>query len=208
MNLKRILYIDGSNLFGGMSDLLRVGEYIDYADLIQVIEHECGALDSIKFYGTYRQELASDNADRQHSIVAQRLFFSSASNHVATTFVKGYFSSNGKEKGIDMKMGVDIVHDAHLNSYDEALVMSGDDDFIYAILTARKIGKPVRLVAISSRYPFGAAHYVVTRTVLDIDGHFVDNVLPDMRGKQAAIQAIELRGAVTIHRAKRKTRRS
>lgn len=191
-----------------MSELLRLGEYWDYSQLIEIIEDVCGILDEIKFYGAYRRTTPLDRSTQQYRIITQWLFFTAAHDHAKTTFVKGYFSSHGKEKGIDMKMGVDLVHDAHLGGYDEALVMSGDDDFIYAILTARKIGKPVHLVAVARRYPFGAAHYVVSRTVLDVDGYFLKKVQPELKAGTAAVNVVELRGLVDIHRAKRKTRRS
>ena len=138
--VRRILYIDGSNLFGGMSELLRPGEYFDFNEFMDVVETIFN-IGTVKFYGTYRSGSSSDSVRRRSIIRAQYLFFNQARSHSKVMFVKGYFGGYGKEKGVDMKMGVDLVKDAYEGAYDEAIVLSGDDDFIYAISSAKATGK-------------------------------------------------------------------
>jgi hypothetical protein len=49
---RSILFIDGSNLYGGLTDLLMPGEYFDFSSLLKVIEKEISVTE-VRFYGTF-----------------------------------------------------------------------------------------------------------------------------------------------------------
>lgn len=51
------------------------------------------------------------------------------------------------QKGIDVLLAIDLVHLAHINSYDVAIVLSGDTDLIEAVRLVRKMGKKVIVVS-------------------------------------------------------------
>ena len=62
--MRRTLYIDGSNLFGGISELLPAGNYIDFPSLLAVLEEDL-AIDTVKFYATYMRYEASSPTTHQ-----------------------------------------------------------------------------------------------------------------------------------------------
>jgi uncharacterized LabA/DUF88 family protein len=63
------------------------------------------------------------------------------------------FSENGvllarvlktEEKGSDVNLAAHLINDAHLNLFDEAIVVSGDSDLCEAVrIVTSQIGKPV-----------------------------------------------------------------
>ncbi|MCX5867116.1 MAG: NYN domain-containing protein [Proteobacteria bacterium] len=47
------------------------------------------------------------------------------------------------EKGVDVHIATDILHYAYLNSYDTAILISGDGDFVDAVMAVKSLGKHV-----------------------------------------------------------------
>lgn len=192
------LYIDASNLYGAISDLLPVGSYIDFKEILACIEEDF-YIHQIKVYGSYLSDEPSSPPNRRRFIGAQNKFFQSMANTPKVTFFKGYFSStSGKEKGIDVKMAVDILKDAYEGSYKCALVMSGDDDFLYAIQCVRKIKLPVHLTAFASRFPVGIAHNTNQRFVYDLNGYFTNQIMPNLNKPPKNIQVKDITPKVKI----------
>lgn len=51
------------------------------------------------------------------------------------------------EKGVDVKLAVDLLSGAFRNEYDEAIIVSNDSDFVPAIIEVQKLGKKVSNVS-------------------------------------------------------------
>jgi uncharacterized LabA/DUF88 family protein len=52
-----------------------------------------------------------------------------------------------EEKGSDVNLAVQLVHDAHLNRFDQAAVVSNDSDLLAALRIARReLGKRVGVI--------------------------------------------------------------
>ena len=178
--IKTFLYVDGSNLYGGMSELLRSGKYVDFADILKAIEDDY-QIDKVKFYVTYLLEEPNASLSKRLFIKTQHKFIKSARAIDKVEFYKGYFSpTSKKEKGVDVKMAVDMVKDAYEENYDQAVIMTGDDDFLYAIKCVRALKKAVHLAAFASRFPYGIAHNTNQRIVYDFNDHFKAKVLPKL----------------------------
>lgn len=197
--MRRILYIDGSNLYGGMSELLRAGEYFDGAELIGLLRSWI-EVESIIFYATYLGYPVRANSPRDKRARAQFLFYNQIRQAAGVRFVKGYLSGAGKEKGIDVKLAVDIVKGALLDEYDEAWIMSGDDDFIYAVDTVRAAGKSVGVLAFANRYPFGLSHHVNTILVADFRRHFLEKLQTSIKPPGRPLEVREFDGLVRVMR--------
>lgn len=75
------------------------------------------------------------------------------------TFTRTLRYDNGgipREKGIDVRIAIDIIRCAHLNHYDVALVFSQDQDLSEAALELRKISmEQGRWIKIASAFPLG-----------------------------------------------------
>jgi uncharacterized LabA/DUF88 family protein len=51
-----------------------------------------------------------------------------------------------EEKGSDVNLAAHLIHDAHSNRFDEAIVISGDSDLCEAVkIVTSQIGKPVTI---------------------------------------------------------------
>lgn len=199
MKRKRcILYIDGSNLFGGISELLQPGQYIDFATLLIVIRKDL-QIDEVKFYGTYMQIESMKSSAHRLLVGAQKAFFDSAKNCQEVTFFKGHFSGAGKEKGVDVKLAVDMAIGACSDLYDEAIIMTGDADLKYGVEIAKQYGKRVHVAAFGSRFPFGIAPLANKKFVYDFNGFFKKNVMPSYQNKPKGLTVKEISGEIDIY---------
>ena len=176
--INNILYIDGSNLYGGLTDLLDPGEYLEFDSFLSSIEKDI-KISKVKFYGTYMTEDSSQSSAKQLIAKAQIEFFNAAKNHPKVEFIEGHFSkTSGKEKGVDVKLAVDLALGACTNEYTEAIIMTGDADLSYAVKKAKELGKQVHLAAFASRFPYGFSFMVNKRFVYDYRNYFTKKALP------------------------------
>lgn len=196
-SLKVVLSIDDSNLFGGISELLGPDEYIDFAALLKAVEKDF-SISQVKFYGTYMQIDPSKSVTYRLRLEAQKAFFDSAKNCSKVSFHKGHFSGAGKEKGIDVKLAVDMAVGACRDTYDEAIIMTGDADLKYGVEVARTLGKTIHLAAFGSRFPFGIAPATDKKYVYDLNGFFKKKVLPTYKHAPKNLVIRELGKKVAI----------
>jgi len=59
------------------------------------------------------------------------------------------------EKGVDVKIAVDLLVGAYENLYDTAILVSSDTDLIPAIEKVRALGKKVKYIGFSHEPSFG-----------------------------------------------------
>lgn len=199
--MKRSLYIDGSNLFGGMSELLPPGHYIDFASLLTVLERDL-PLAAVHFYATYMRTDKLVTPTSRLIAKAQVEFLNSARACPKVTFHKGYFSGSGKEKGIDMQLGLDLYIDGLHGRYDEAILMSGDADFYYAVKRTKELGLPIHMAVFASRYPFGMVTLANKKIVYDYRRYFRNQVLPNIRWRPYGIKIVDITKLVRIRTAR------
>ena len=172
-----VAFVDGSNLFGGMAEMLNSGQYFNFSDFVGQLEQDF-SLEKIYFYGTYMRHLSTDSKAKRTLALTQRKFFDSVKKNHKTIFYQGHFSkTTGKEKGVDVHLAIDMAVGAATDSYDEALIITGDDDLLYAIETAQRFNKKVHLVSLSSRLPLTIALKSQSSLLFDLDDHFKQKVL-------------------------------
>ncbi len=61
-----------------------------------------------------------------------------------------YDSENHAQKQVDMAMGIEMVLQARQNSFDVAIIVSGDSDFVPALEAMQAMGKTVEVAAFHS----------------------------------------------------------
>ena len=193
------IFIDGSNLYGGLTELLKPGEYFDFSELMKVIR-KFYKIKVIKFYGTYMRIDPSYSLTRKLIVKAQKKFFDSAKNCPKVSFFKGHFSGYGKEKGIDVKLALDMGIGACKNEFNNGVIMTGDADLKHAVIAAQSFDKKVDLLAIGSRFPFGIARTVSKVIVLDYNKFFNNNIFPNYQKKPRGLTIVELSNSVKIKR--------
>jgi hypothetical protein len=96
-----------------------------------------------------------------------------------------------------VRLSVDLVSGTYEEEFEEAVIMSGDDDFLYAVEVARR-RKPVHM-AFASRYGYSMAHNVNSALVIDWRDHFAKNILP-MLSRPPQGLAVESLGPETLIR--------
>ena len=195
--MKTFLFIDGSNLYGGFTDLLKPGEYLKFDDFLKKIEKEI-PVSKIMFYGTYMKEDEHKTTTYRLKAKAQIEFFNSVKLSRKVEFYEGHFSAtSGKEKGVDVRLAVDMVLGACTNEYDQAIIMSGDADLTYAVIKAKQF-KKIHLMAFASRFPYGMSFKANKRFVFDYKKHFQKKALFLYRNKPKYLKIIDITKSVKV----------
>ena len=135
------------------------------------------------------------------TVRAQKAFFDGAKSVPELSFFKGHFSGNGKEKGVDVHLAVDMAVGAAAGAFTDAALMTGDADLKYAVQEAHRLGARMRLAVLSTRYPFGIVPAVGAAFVYDWGGLFAREVAPGCGRVPGNVFVREMKGAVSIVRA-------
>ena len=168
MKRKTYLFIDGSNLYAGQYELFGPRVYLDFPRFIRHLTKTLKlSLDKIYFYASYSPQSKKPTSREKLYLKNEALFYRSVKQTTNVIFFTGYHSkTSGKEKEVDVKLAVDIVHFAHLNKYSDLFLMSGDADFMYAIKIAQQLGKHIAVVALQNRVPQRFAYHYETYILL------------------------------------------
>lgn len=168
MKSKTFLFIDGSNLYSGQYDLFGPDKYLYFPKFILLVEKKLKiSFDKIYFYASYSPQPKDPNKKQKEYLKNEALFYKSVKNTANVIFFTGYRSkTSGKEKEVDVKLAVDIVHYAHLNKYNKLYLFSGDADFMHALHIANELRDSVAILALENRIPMRFAYYYQTYVIL------------------------------------------
>jgi len=152
---KNYLFIDGTNLYAGQYELFGPRKYLNFQKFIQTVEDKLKLkFNKIYFYASYSPQPKKPTAKEKLYLKNEALFYKSVKDTENLFFFKGYRSKTDKrEKEVDVKLTVDIVHLTHLNSYDQLYFISEDADFAHALLIAKQLRKKVFILALENRIP-------------------------------------------------------
>lgn len=156
---KRVaVFIDGSNLHYKLKDLgIRNLSYFQYGEFALWLAAERLLVAKRYYVGVVR---AKDDDERGQKLRRnqKRLFNHLSSKRCGFLIERGYIMHNDGqyyEKGVDVKIAVDIVVGAYEDAYDTAVLVSSDTDLIPAIERARILGKKVEYIGFSHKPSFG-----------------------------------------------------
>ena len=82
---------------------------------------------------------------------------------------QGYIMENHgvyHEKGVDVKIAVDMLTGAYEGNYDTAILLSSDTDLIPVIQKVRVLGKAVEYIGFAHRPSFGLQKHVTLSRLL------------------------------------------
>ncbi|MBW2261110.1 MAG: NYN domain-containing protein [Deltaproteobacteria bacterium] len=143
MTIPRVVcFIDSSNLFSYLRDAFGSGKYRQGAlcDAVAGPERE---LVQWRFYAAVLPDGESDRQKARYE--AQQGFFKLIRSRPRGVLCLGRFLVEGeiphqrlREKGVDVHLAVDLVRLAARDEYDVAIVMSGDEDLVPAIVAVRE----------------------------------------------------------------------
>ncbi|MBU2101364.1 NYN domain-containing protein [Patescibacteria group bacterium] len=173
---KRVaIYIDGNNFYGYLKDEeinLPRGKKFDFTKFTEFLikGRECV---SKRYYVGIARNI--DGTDKSKRIVSgQQKFLSHLENEgfdIKRSRVM-YDSGRIREKGTDVKIGVDLVIGAVDDLYDTAILVSSDTDIIPAVRYLRYKGKKLEYIGFSHAPSLGMqkhADYSVLLLPEDID---------------------------------------
>jgi uncharacterized LabA/DUF88 family protein len=152
------VFIDGSNFYYKLKSLSTKNiTYFDYGGLSQWLAKERDIVAKTYFIGVVRAK--SDDVKGQILRRNQRKLFSHLQSQKQGFLIeRGYLMKNDgvyHEKGVDVKMAVDLVVGAYEDSYDTAILISSDTDLIPAIEKVRALGKSVEYIGFSHKPSLG-----------------------------------------------------
>jgi len=190
--MKTALFIDGSNFFGGLYELVGSKKTINFSEFLELLTSKLPT-DDVFFYATYMRSDDTKSEKERLKANGQKALFDSAKQCKGINFYWGHLSrTSGKEKGVDVHMAIDIALSAALKKYSEITIMTGDADLQYAVEIAKKYGVGVNLAALSTRFPLGIALRVNSCAVFDVNEFFKKNVLEKYHIKRKNIEVFDI----------------
>ncbi|MBU1323461.1 NYN domain-containing protein [Patescibacteria group bacterium] len=164
MKTKTYLFIDGSNLYAGQYDLFGPKRYLDFSRFINEIEKRLKVkFQRLYFYASYSPRPKRLTQKIKQYLKNEALFYRSVKSLKNLTFFKGYRSkTSGKEKEVDVKLAVDIVDMTYRGGFSELFLVSGDADFMHALLVAKRLHKKISIISLENRIPFRFSYLFLT----------------------------------------------
>lgn len=152
MNRLRAI-IDGSNFYHGIKRL-NPDKHLtgfDYRRLVEKVVGRKNGLEIMYCVGEIRREPSNKKSEIMYAS-QQSLFYNLEKQKII--IFKGFMlKSDGKyhEKGVDVRIAVEILKGALKNEYYQCFVFSSDTDIIPAIIEARKAGKEIVYVGFKDK---------------------------------------------------------
>lgn len=166
---KVIIFMDGSNFYHRLRD-----KELDYKNLskfkykalAQWLGQDRKIIECIYYIGLVRKEIG--NKKSEELVQNQQRLFSHLKQE-GWVIQTGYMMKHGrdyKEKGVDVRLALDILDKAYQGEYDTAIIVSSDTDLIPAIEKAKKLGKKIEYIGFSHRPSYGILNNATTSRLL------------------------------------------
>jgi uncharacterized LabA/DUF88 family protein len=144
---RTVLYIDNSNIFRGCK---RSGWRPSYQRVREWLEHEEGPIVKVHFFAS-EQSVPREKQGRFYQALKSELGFQIHTYQLAHRKMKcgrcGHQEWVPAEKGVDVGLVTQLLKDLRNNVFETAVIMSGDRDYMDAILEVRNAGRKVELIS-------------------------------------------------------------
>lgn len=138
-----MIFIDGSNMYKNMIQLFNKASVDYYAFSLKLTGSER------ELIRTYYYNCPLDQNENPQSYKAQQSFFNNLYSTPLLELRLGRLQkkSDGRriQKGVDVKLAVDMLSKAVKNQYDVAILVSGDADFAEVVQEVKDLAKHVEL---------------------------------------------------------------
>lgn len=146
-----IIFIDSSNFYHGLKECIgRVD--INFEKFGRKL---CGK--NRKFLRIYYYNVPAIKEYDEEKYKSQQKFFESLRRKNYITVKLGRLEKRGDtavEKGVDIKISVDMIRLAYNNAYDTAIIVTGDGDFADAVDLVKDLGKNVENAYLEERLSY------------------------------------------------------
>lgn len=151
------IYIDGSNTYNKLKklDIPTAGMNFDFSQFVTHLVGERTLISKRYYVGIVKNH---DGSAKGEALVRRQQKFLESLRTTGFDVKPGTIMYDGnriREKGVDVKLSVDLVIGAADNLYDAAIVLSSDTDLIPAIKYARWKKKKVEYVGFAGAPSFG-----------------------------------------------------
>ena len=165
--MKTYLFIDGTNLYAGQYELFGPKKYLYFPSFIKEIETKLKIdFDKIYFYASYSPRPQRFMRKSIPFLKNESFFYKSVRSTPKTSFFLGHRSpTSGKEKEVDVKIVVDIIHKAHLNEFSTMYLLSGDADFIPALNIIKVLKKNIVVACLQNKIMWKAVYNFKTTII-------------------------------------------
>lgn len=163
-NARVAVFIDGSNFYHRLKDPEIGFEEVTYFHYRAFAEWLARGRDLVYcgyYVGTVREEVGNPKSIELRRR-QQRLFAHLQSPSQRVEIQRGYILKGHDgyhEKGVNVKLAVDLIIGAYENLYDAAIVVSSDTDLLPAMQKAKQLGKAVEYIGFSHRPSFAMQRY-------------------------------------------------
>ena len=164
---KAIVFIDGSNLYHSLSENCKRFD-VNYEALAQKLT------EGKQLFRIYYYNIMRDSDKNQQAYHDQQKFLSALYSTPYLEVKLGISKQRGEtsvEKGVDIMLATDLLKLGWEDSYDVAILVSGDGDFAYAVKTVKDLGKHVEVAAFESNLSWELANIADKRHFFDV-GYF------------------------------------
>ncbi len=167
---KVAIYFDGSNFYYKLKDL-RVPNItnFNYSNFSKWLARGRDIISKRYYVGLVRPEQNNEKGQKLRK-EQQRLFSHLTSPAQNFIIKRGYLMNNGgtyHEKGVDVKIAVDLLVGAYENIYDTAILISSDTDLIPVIKKIKHLGKDVEYIGFAHRPSLAMQKYAnISRLII------------------------------------------
>lgn len=166
---KTYLFVDGTNLYAAQYELFGPENYLNFSEFIDHVQKALSVkFDKIYFYASYSPKPNRPTEKQKRYLKNEGLFYRSVRNTKRVIFYAGHRSpTSGKEKGIDIHLGIDMVKSAFLKKCTQMILITGDADLLYAVEVSQAFGVPVHSLFLPNRLSIKIAINTVSATVIN-----------------------------------------
>lgn len=166
-NKSTYLFIDGTNLYASQFKIFGPDNFLDFTKLIANLENKLNTvIDQIYFYASYSPRTPQDNKKTKLYLKNEAFFYKNVKGTPKVNFFKGYRSkTSGKEKEVDVKLSVDIVKYAYEKKYETIYLLSGDADFLQALIAIQHLPISINIICIENTLLFKGSFQFNTKVI-------------------------------------------
>jgi len=156
------IFLDGSNFYHRLVDPeLKLKQLLDfdYKKFAEWLSYNRKIVNCIYYVGLVRKE--KNNLKSEDLMRNQQKLFANIKNQgweIKTGYMMVH-DKDYKEKGVDVKLAVDILDMAYQDKYDTAIIVSSDTDLIPGIIRSKELGKKIEYIGFSHRPSFAMQRY-------------------------------------------------
>jgi len=160
---RAMVFVDGNNFYFKLRDLttLTIGGYVslrgfDFMGFSQWLSQPSQLIEVRYYIGAMKRQRNNEKSEKMFSD-QQRLFAHLQQQDIRITLGQliQHPDKTFHEKGVDVRLAIEMVRFAREDRYDLAFLVSSDTDLVAAVEEVKSLGKSVHYVGIPKGQSFG-----------------------------------------------------